>query len=67
LIFPPEATTVLGTGAKGGSAAADKRTRRISVRRRYSGNPWFKRCTLLRHALDVLRKAHGPACSPLAA
>ena len=25
MIFPPEATTVLGTGAKGGSAAADKR------------------------------------------
>jgi hypothetical protein len=25
VIFPPEATTVLGTGAKGGSAAADKR------------------------------------------
>ena len=35
-------------------------TRRISVRRRYKGNPWFKRGTLLRHALDVLRKAQGP-------
>jgi hypothetical protein len=35
-------------------------TRRISVRRRYKGNAWFKRGTLLRHALDVLRKAQGP-------
>ncbi len=35
-------------------------TRRISVRRRHKGNPWFKRGTLLRHALDVLRKAQGP-------
>ena len=35
-------------------------TRRISVRRRYKGNPWFKRGTILRHALDVLRKAQGP-------
>jgi hypothetical protein len=35
-------------------------TRRISVRRRYKGNPWFKRGTLLRHALDALRKAQGP-------
>ncbi len=35
-------------------------TRRISVRRRYKGNPWFKRGTLVRHALDVLRKAQGP-------
>ena len=34
--------------------------RRISVRRRHKGNPWFKRGTLLRHALDVLRKAQGP-------
>ena len=35
-------------------------TRRISVRRRYKGNPWFKRGTLRsRHALDVLRKAQG--------
>ncbi len=35
-------------------------TRRISVRRRHKGNAWFKRGTLLRHALDVLRKAQGP-------
>lgn len=35
-------------------------TRRIAVRRRYKGNAWFKRGTLLRHALDVLRKAQGP-------
>lgn len=35
-------------------------TRRISVRRRYKGNAWFKRGTLLRHALDVLRKVQGP-------
>jgi hypothetical protein len=34
--------------------------RRISIRRRHKGNDWFKRGTLLRHALDVLRKAQGP-------
>jgi len=34
--------------------------RRISARRRYKGNAWFKRGTILRHALDVLRKAQGP-------
>jgi hypothetical protein len=34
--------------------------RRISARRRYKGNPWFKRGTILRAALDVLRKAQGP-------
>src|SRR5215208_6030452 len=33
--------------------------RPIAVRRR-KGNPWFKRGTILRHALDVLRKADGP-------
>jgi hypothetical protein len=35
-------------------------TRRIAVRRRYKSNPWFKRGTVLRHALDVLRTAEGP-------
>jgi hypothetical protein len=34
--------------------------RSIAVRRRYKGNAWFKRGTILRHALDVLRKAQGP-------
>jgi hypothetical protein len=33
--------------------------RRIAVRRRRP-NPWFKRGTVFRHALDVLRDAHGP-------
>jgi hypothetical protein len=30
------------------------------VRRRYKGNAWFKRGTLFRHALEVLRDAQGP-------
>jgi hypothetical protein len=34
--------------------------RRIAVRRRVTGNPWFKRGTLYRHALDVLRQAKEP-------
>ena len=34
--------------------------RRISIRRRHKGNPWFKRGTLFRHALDVLREAREP-------
>jgi len=34
--------------------------RAISVRRRQKTNPWFKRGTLFREALDVLRKAAGP-------
>ena len=34
--------------------------RSISARRRYKGNPWFKRGTVLRHALDVLRGAEKP-------
>jgi len=34
--------------------------RSISVRRRQKTNPWFKRGTLFREALDVLRKAQGP-------
>jgi hypothetical protein len=32
----------------------------IAARRRVTGNPWFKRGTLFRHALDVLRAAQGP-------
>jgi hypothetical protein len=34
--------------------------RRITARRRYKGNGIFKRGTILRLALDVLRKAQGP-------
>jgi len=34
--------------------------RGISARRRVTGNPWFKRGTLFRAALDVLRAAQGP-------
>jgi hypothetical protein len=34
--------------------------RRIAARRRYKGNGIFKRGTILRLALDVLRKAQGP-------
>jgi hypothetical protein len=34
--------------------------RRIAIRRRYKGNAWFKRGTLFRHAIDVLRKAREP-------
>jgi hypothetical protein len=34
--------------------------RAISARRRVQGNPWFKRGTLFRHAIDVLRKASAP-------
>jgi hypothetical protein len=34
--------------------------RAISARRRVTGNPWFKRGTLFRHALDVLRTATVP-------
>ena len=30
--------------------------REIAPRRRYKGNGWFRRGTILRHALDVLRK-----------
>lgn len=33
---------------------------RIAARRRYKGNPWFKRGTVLRRALDVLRTAEAP-------
>src|ERR1700730_9781508 len=34
--------------------------RAISVRRRVTGNPWFKRGTLFRAALDALWTAQGP-------
>src|ERR1700683_3475355 len=34
--------------------------RRISARRRYKGNAWFKRGTIMRHALETLRNAQGP-------
>jgi len=33
---------------------------RIAARRRYKGNAWFKRGTLFREALGVLRVAAGP-------
>ncbi len=34
--------------------------RAISAKRRNVGNPWFKRGTLFRSALDVMREAQGP-------
>ncbi|MFZ0425461.1 MAG: hypothetical protein WAL80_21490 [Xanthobacteraceae bacterium] len=34
--------------------------KRIAARKRYKGNPWFKRGTIFRLSLDVLRKATGP-------
>jgi hypothetical protein len=34
--------------------------RAISARRRVTGNPWFKRGTLFRAALDAMRAAPGP-------
>jgi hypothetical protein len=34
--------------------------RRITARRRYKGNAWFKRGTIMRHALETLREAQGP-------
>jgi hypothetical protein len=38
----------------------DYNVRAIAARRRVRSNPWFKRGTLFRHALDVLRAAPGP-------
>jgi hypothetical protein len=38
----------------------DFNARTISARRRQKTNPWFKRGTLFREALDVLRTATGP-------
>jgi hypothetical protein len=34
--------------------------RKISMKRRYKSNPWFKRGTLFRHAIDALRVAEKP-------
>lgn len=34
--------------------------RGIAMKRRVLGNPWFKRGTLYRSALDILRRAPGP-------
>jgi hypothetical protein len=34
--------------------------RGISVRRRVTGNPWFRRGTMFRYALDALRNAAAP-------
>lgn len=34
--------------------------RRISIRRRYKGNTWFKRGTIFRRAIDVLRETKTP-------
>jgi hypothetical protein len=45
----------------------DYNVRAISARRRVTGNPWFKRGTLFRAALDVLRTATstgGGSCRP---
>jgi hypothetical protein len=38
----------------------DYSVRAISARRRVLGNPWFKRGTMFRHALDALRKGGTP-------
>jgi hypothetical protein len=35
-------------------------TREIAARRTYKANPWFRRGTLFRSALDVMRGASGP-------
>jgi hypothetical protein len=34
--------------------------RGITARRRYKGNAWFKRGTVMRHVLETLRAAHKP-------
>ena len=34
--------------------------RKIAIKRRQQGNPWFKRGTVFRHAVDVLRTATEP-------
>src|SRR5579862_6197131 len=34
--------------------------KQIAPRRRFKANPWFKRGTLFRHALDALRGAASP-------
>lgn len=38
----------------------DFNARAISARRRVQGNPWFKRGTMFRFALDALREAPAP-------
>jgi hypothetical protein len=38
----------------------DYSVRSISIRRRVQGNPWFRRGTMFRYALDALRTAQGP-------
>jgi hypothetical protein len=38
----------------------DFNARAISAKRRNTGNPWFKRGTLYRSAVDVLRRAASP-------
>jgi hypothetical protein len=38
----------------------DFNARAISAKRRNTGNPWFKRGTLYRSAIDVLRRATAP-------
>ncbi len=38
----------------------DYSVRSISIRRRVQGNPWFRRGTMFRYALDALRKAVAP-------
>jgi len=40
--------------------APDFNVRAISAKRRNTGNPWFKRGTLYRAAIDVLRRAQVP-------
>lgn len=35
----------------------------IAPRRRYKGNPWFKRGAIFRRVLDILREAPGPLSS----
>jgi hypothetical protein len=38
----------------------DYSIRSISIRRRVQGNPWFRRGTMFRYALDALRTAPAP-------
>jgi hypothetical protein len=40
--------------------APDFNTITIAARRRYKGNPWFRRGTLFRYVLDALREAGKP-------
>jgi hypothetical protein len=45
---------------RGEDAATRLQRRHIAAKRRNKSNPWFKRGTLYRKALDVLRTATGP-------